>query len=254
MSDNINPKVIILAAGKGKRLMSESNELPKALRLACGKPLIRYVLEQINFVDPSDITIVVGYRKEQVMEELGGDYNYVEQLVLDGTAHAAEYARPALEGWTGPVIVLYCDMPLLSRETYKGILACHAATGADQTLLSGVIYPIPPYGRLIRDGDGRLTDIVEEAACTGEQKLIDEVNVGIQVFNAPLMWELLEQVPYDYNKNPPERYLTAAAGVYARAGKYVEVYRLQDNAEATGVNTEEDLVRAEAFLRKRGMA
>ncbi|MDR1569035.1 MAG: NTP transferase domain-containing protein [Oscillospiraceae bacterium] len=241
-------KVIILAAGKGRRLLSEANELPKALRRVCGKPLIRYVLNQIDFVDPSDITIIVGYRKEQVMEELGGGYRYVEQVVLDGTAHAVEYARASLEGYEGPVMVLYCDMPLLSRGTYRGIVERHILTGADQTLLSGVIDPIPPYGRLIRDAGGRLVDIVEEGACTPEQKLIAEVNVGIQVFNAPQMWEFLARVPYDYGKDPPERYLTAAAGVYARAGKRIEVYRLADPDEAMGVNTEDDLERVASLL------
>lgn len=247
---NVPIKVVILAAGKGKRLESESAELPKALRLACGRPLIRHVLDNLPFVAPEDITIVVGYRKEQVMDELGPAYNYVEQDVLDGTAHAAEYARPALEGFEGPVMVLYCDMPLLSVATYRGILGKHIESGADQTLLSGVIHPIPPYGRLIRE-DGRLVDIVEESACSPEQKLIDEVNVGIQVFNGADMWDCLALVPYDPKRNPPERYLTAAAGVYARLGKRVEVYRLANNDEATGVNSMEDLRKAEGLLRKR---
>ncbi|GHU68168.1 UDP-N-acetylglucosamine diphosphorylase [Clostridia bacterium] len=244
-------KVVILAAGKGKRLESESAELPKALRLACNRPLIRHVLDHLPFVAPQDITIVVGYRKEQVIAELGPSYNYVEQEVLDGTAHAAEYARSALEGFTGPVMVLYCDMPLLSVRTYAGILRRHIETGADQTLLSGVIHPIPPYGRLIRE-HGRLVNIVEESACSPEQKLIDEVNVGIQVFNGSDMWDCLSRVPYDPKRNPPERYLTAAAGVYAQLGKTVEVYRLEDNDEATGVNSMDDLRKAEGLLKHKG--
>ncbi|GHU70661.1 UDP-N-acetylglucosamine diphosphorylase [Clostridia bacterium] len=247
-------KVVILAAGKGKRLQSETAELPKALRLACGRPLIRHVLDHLQFINSDDITIVVGYRKEQVMSQLGTAYHYVEQTVLDGTAHAAEYARPLLKGFNGPVMVLYCDMPLLSCMTYRGILEKHIESGADQTLLSGVIHPIPPYGRLIRDESGRLLDIVEESACTPAQKLIDEVNVGIQVFNGSDMWDALALIPFDPNRNPPERYLTAAAGVYARLGKRTEVYRLLDNDEATGVNSMEDLAKAEALLRERGLA
>lgn len=241
-------KIVILAAGKGKRLESESAELPKALRLLRGRPLIRHVLDHLPFAAPRDITIVVGYRKEQVAAELGPAYNYAVQETLDGTAHAAEYARPALRGFTGPVMVLYCDMPLLSVGTYQGILRQHVESGADQTLLSGVIHPIPPYGRLIRDSGGRLIDIVEESACTPEQKLIDEVNVGIQVFNGSDMWDCLARVPYDKRRNPPERYLTAAAGVYASMGKRVEVYRLKNNGEATGVNSMEDMRKAEALM------
>ncbi|MDR1599506.1 MAG: NTP transferase domain-containing protein [Oscillospiraceae bacterium] len=242
-------KVVILAAGKGKRLGSEMAELPKALRLLCGRPLIRHVLDHLPFIAPEDITVVVGYRKEQVVAELGPAYSYVEQEVLDGTARAAEYARPALEGFTGPVMVLYCDMPLLSAATYSGILRRHIETGADQTLLAGVIHPIPPYGRLIRDSGGRLVDIVEESSCTPEQKLIDEVNVGIQVFNGSDMWDGLARVPYETRRKPPERILTAAAGVYAAMGKRVEVYRLRDNDEATGVNSMEDMAKAEGLMR-----
>jgi len=242
-------KLIVLAAGKGKRLQSEKYELPKALRMAAGKPLIRWVLDNASFIAPEDTVVVVGYRKEQVMDALGPRYQYQEQAVVDGTAHAAEYARPAptLRGWTGPVMVLYCDMPLLSALTYKTMLHTHAATRADQTLLAAVIEPPPAYGRLIRDGDGRLVDIVEESSCTPAQAKIPEVNVGIQVFNGADMWDMLAQVPYAKEKH--ERYLTAAAKVYAEAGKRVEVVRLLNNAEALGVNSEDDLARAEALLR-----
>lgn len=241
-------KVIILAAGKGKRLESEAHELPKALRLACGKPLIGYVLEQLDFVAPEDIVIVVGYRKEQVIEALGDAYTYAEQLVLDGTAHATEYARPFLEGHEGPVMVLYCDMPLFSRKTYQTMLEAHVRSGADQTLLAAKLDPIPEYGRLIRDETGRLVDIVEDGSCTPEQKRINEVNVGIQVFNGSDMWQSLADIPFDTKKNPPERVLTSAVRVMVAAGKRVEVARLEDGNEALGVNCEADLQRVEAIL------
>jgi bifunctional N-acetylglucosamine-1-phosphate-uridyltransferase/glucosamine-1-phosphate-acetyltransferase GlmU-like protein len=241
-------KVIVLAAGKGTRLKSETSDLPKALRTVNGKPLIRYVLENLSFVKPSDITIVVGFRKEQVMAELGDAYNYAEQTVLDGTAHAVEYARDALAGYTGAVLVCYCDMPFLSAETFQGIINQHINSGADQTAICGFIYPIPAYGRFIRDSEGRIIDVVEESAATEEQKKIAEVNIGIQVFNAPEMWDLLAKVPYDPLRNPPERYLTAAVGVYVREGKRVETFLLKNTDESRGVNTLEELHEAETLL------
>lgn len=247
-------KVIILAAGKGKRLESEAHELPKALRLACGKPLIRYVLEQLDFIAPEDIVIVVGYRKEQVIEALGSAYTYAEQLVLDGTAHAAEYARPCMEGFDGPVMILYCDMPLLSRKTYQTMLSAHVQSAADQTLLAAKLNPIPEYGRLIRDASGRLVNIVEEGSCTPDQKKINEVNVGIQVFNGKDMWESIASIPYDSKKNPPERVLTSAAGVMSREGKTVQVVHLEDGNESLGVNSEVDLERVEIVLCERARA
>lgn len=244
-------KLIVLAAGKGKRLMSESRALPKALRQANGIPLIKHVLANTSFVDPSDTTIVVGYRKDQVIEELGDKYNYAEQVVVDGTAHATEYAKQNLEGYEGIVMVVYCDMPLLTTESYKAVLNRHIETKADHTLLAGIVDPPPAFGRLIRDKDGRLTGIIEDSACDAAQKAITEVNIGVQVFNAPEMWDMLAAVPYDETRNPPERYLTAATSVYAAKGKKIEVAILDDFDESLGVNTEEDLARVEAILAAR---
>lgn len=244
-------KAIILAAGKGSRLQSEAADLPKALRKVHGKPLIRYVLDNLDFLAPEDITIVVGFLKEKVIEEIGGAYHYVEQLPpLNGTARATLFAREVLADNEEPVLVCYCDMPLLSKATYLKMFEEHIQSGAGNTLLAGKVNPPPPYGRLIYDDTGKLMDIIEESACTPEQKKLDVVNVGIQVLDGRRMWDWLEKVDDDNPKH--EYYLTSLARVLARENAPQHVVMLEDHNEMLGVNTMEDLALAESLLPANG--
>lgn len=239
-------KAIILAAGKGTRLHSEEADLPKALRLLRGRPLISYVLDNLNFLRPEDITIVVGFLGDKIKAALGEGYHYATQTELCGTARATLCAEDSLRGYDGPVLVAYCDMPFLKKETYQQMFAVHEKTGAGNTLLSSRFHPIPPYGRLIRDENGVLTDIIEESACTPEQKKIDEVNVGIQVLDGKNMWRWLRLVKNDNPKH--EYYLTSLAGVLFREGATQAVVELKDQNETNGVNSLEDLHAAERQL------
>jgi bifunctional N-acetylglucosamine-1-phosphate-uridyltransferase/glucosamine-1-phosphate-acetyltransferase GlmU-like protein len=243
-------KAIILAAGKGSRLQCESADLPKALRLLNGKPLIRYVLDGLDFLRPEDITIVVGFLGDQVRRTLGPAYNYVEQTQLDGTAHATLCAQSVVQGYEGPVLVCYCDMPLLRRETYQAMFDAHIQEGVGHTLLAGIVPPpIPPFGRFIRDAEGRLLDIIEDSACTPGQRLIDEVNVGLQVLDGARMWDWLAEVD---NQNPKkEYYLTGLVRILAQKNIPQAVVCLQDNNEMLGINTMDDLRAAEQLLASR---
>ena len=241
-------KAIILAAGKGTRLKSEAADLPKALRLANGRPLIEYVLENIDFLPPEDICIVVGFLGDKVKEVLGPQYHYVEQAEQKGTAHATKYAKAVFGDVDGAIMVLYCDMPLLSRDTYMRMFAEHKAHGAANTLLAARIQPIPAFGRLIRDEAGELTHIVEDSACTPEQKLIDEVNVGIQVLDAQLMWRYLDLVTNDNPKH--EYYLTGIIEPMVRDGLKQHVVHTVRLEETWGVNNMEDLAMVEEELRR----
>ncbi len=240
-------KAIVLAAGKGTRLESEKEALPKALRLLKGKPLIQYVLDNLAFLRQEDITIVVGYRKDQVIRAIGGAYRYVEQPEpYNGTAKATLAARQAIGETDEPILIAYCDMPFLSRETYRQMFDRHTETGAGGTLLAGCIEPPPPFGRLIRDAAGEVIDIVEESAATPAQRLIPEVNIGIQVLDGRHIWDWLAQVE---NNNPKaEYYLTGVVSVLARLHVKQTVVRLDDMDETLGVNTLQDLAEAEGRL------
>ena len=246
----VRTRAVILAAGKGSRLQSEKDEIPKALRRVGDRTLIEHVLRGISFVKPEDITIVIGVMGEKIQAYLGDQYHYAWQKEQKGTAHAMLCAEPTASGFDGPVLCLYCDMPLLSQATYSRMVEEHVATGAANTLLAAKIHPIPAFGRLLRDEKGELCDIVEQSACTEEQKLIDEVNVGIQVMTGSLMWDVLKKVQ---NNNPKhEYYLTGAVKVVHDLGLKNHVVLTGDTPEYWGVNTMEELVRAEEYLKTHG--
>ena len=239
-------KAIVLAAGKGKRLASEQHTLPKVMRLINGRPLLQYVLDAISFIPQKDTAVVVGYKKEKVMEGISGDYLFAVQDKQLGTGHAAGCAKEVLDDLSGNVLICYGDMPLFSRETYEGIVAAHEKSGADCTLLTA----IAPnsglhYGRVIRD-NGRFVDIVEHSDCTPEQRKINELNVGIYVFKTALLFEMLQQLTNANSKG--EYYLTDVPKLLMSKGRKVETFTIHNSNEIYGVNTPEELAFCEEII------
>ncbi len=238
-------KAIILAAGKGKRLLSETMNMPKVLRLAAGKPLIGHVLSNVDFIDAKDITIVAGYKREMVFETLGDKYTYAVQAEQKGTGHAVMMAKDAFEGYTGDVIILYGDMPLFKKETYKNLIKAHQDTGADCTILTAITDDKLAYGRIIRE-NGEVVDIVEDKDCTPEQKDIKELNVGVYVFKADALFNNLDKLKN--NNAQGEYYLTDVPKILIGEGKKIASYSTTDSMEILGVNTPEDLELCEKIL------
>ncbi len=238
-------KAIILAAGKGKRLLSETMNMPKVLRLAAGKPLIGHVLDNVDFIDDKDIVIVAGYKREMVFDQLGDKYTYAVQEEQKGTGHAVMMAKDAFEGYTGDVIILYGDMPLFKKETYKKLIEVHQKSGADCTILTGTTDEKLPYGRIIRV-DGEVNDIVEDKDCTPEQKEINELNVGVYVFKADVLFKNLDKIKN--NNAQGEYYLTDIPKILIGEGKKIASYTTTDSTEILGVNTPEDLALCEKIL------
>lgn len=239
-------KAIVLAAGKGKRLLSEQFNMPKVLRQACGKPLIEHVLNNIRFIPREDTCIVVGYKKEMVIEAVGSEYRYVVQEEQLGTGHAVMMAEECLKEYDGDVLVLYGDMPLLREETYKAILEKHQQSGAGCTLLTAEVNDPPDYGRIIRDAHGAVIDIVEKKDCTPEQERIKELNVGMYVFNSRLLFDGLKSL--NNHNSQKEYYLTDVPKILLGKGIKVESHRVSSNNEIYGVNTLEDLAFCEKIL------
>jgi bifunctional UDP-N-acetylglucosamine pyrophosphorylase/glucosamine-1-phosphate N-acetyltransferase len=168
-----------------------------------------------------------------------------EQL---GSGHAVNQAAGRLARFGGSVLVLYCDTPLLKTATVKALLANHRKEHTDCTLLS-VDHPCPTgYGRVRRDGSGRVQAIVEETDATPDEKVIREVNVGCYVFDSKKLFAALRRVP----RNPvkKEYYLTDVIGVLSREGR-VDAVKSGDLEETTGVNTLADLARAREVLQRR---
>lgn len=245
----MSTKAVVLAAGKGTRMLSEANNLPKVLRLACGKPLLYYVLRELSFLPKQDIVLVGGYKREDVFAAFPGYRRAVQDPQL-GTGHAVMCARQQLAGFDGTVLVCYGDMPLLRREVYEGLLAFHAESGADCTMLSGTCEQYLPYGRVLRDQNGKFLRIVEDRDCTEEQKKIRELNVGIYAFDCRTLLQSLNRLQ---NRNAQkEYYLTDVPAILRESGKSVAVYTAELNEQILGVNTPEQLALAEKYLSERG--
>ncbi len=239
-------KAVVLAAGKGTRMFSERDELPKVMRPALGRPLISYVLGALDFLPPKDIVLVVGYRQEMVRAALGDVYSYAEQTVQQGTGHAVQCAEQALDGFDGPVLICYGDMPLVWRGTYENLLAAHREQGNACTLLSGRLPDNPPYGRIVRDAQGRFVRVVEDGDCTPEQKAITELNAGVYVMESSVLFPALRALRADNAQG--EFYLTDVPAMLLAQGRPVGVYTSEIPGEILGVNTIEQLAQVEEHL------
>ncbi|MDW7657204.1 MAG: NTP transferase domain-containing protein [Bacillota bacterium] len=241
-------KAIVLAAGKGKRLQSETSDLPKVLRQAAGRALLDWVLDHIAFIEPADTILVVGFQADKVRQAVGPSYQYAVQQEQLGTGHAVSAATPLLKGYTGDVLVVYGDMPLLKIQTYYNLAMKHRRGGADCTMLTAVTAHIPDYGRILRDAEGRFAGIVEQRDCTPEQLLINEVNPGVYAFRAEPLFQALSRLG---NKNAQgEYYLTDVPLIMRQMGCSIDTETIYDEDEILGVNKPDDLVRCENLLQE----
>nr|MDD6336048.1 NTP transferase domain-containing protein [bacterium] len=245
-------RAIILAAGKGTRMNSAASLCPKVLRLAGGKPLIEHVLRETRFIPPEDTILVTGFMREQVEQAVGPRYRYAVQDPQMGTGHAVMCALSLLEGYHGPVMVSFGDMPLLTEKTYRAVAAPVLEGKADCAILTASINPPPKYGRILRDAQGGFVDIREEKDCTPTERAISEVNIGINVYNADWLRDHISKL--DRNNKQNEYYLTALPAILRQNGARVVTVLLEDISEMLGVNTPEDLAQVESILARRGIS
>lgn len=241
-------KAIVLAAGKGTRMRTDGCDLPKVMRLANGKPLLHYVLSALDFVAPADTVLVVGYKKENVLEAFP-DYAFANQDQQLGTGHAVQCAFDGLGDFDGDVLICCGDMPLIRKETYAALVETHRKSGDACTMLTGTADVELPYGRVLRDEEGKFLHIVEQKDCTPEQLNIKELNAGVYVFDAQTLRTALGQLKN--NNNSGEYYLTDAPGHIRAAGKTLGICKLDLGMEIIGVNTPDQLAEVEAALNAR---
>lgn len=240
--------VVILAAGQGKRMKSE---LPKVLHNVCGQPMLLYVIAAARVVEAERIVIVLGHGHEKVLPHLPGDCIVVLQDQQLGTGHAVLSA--ADEILPGSVLVLAGDTPLVTGEVLRALVNDHVDSGAAATVLTMELEDPTGYGRIVRDSeDGSVLRIVEHRDATSEERSIHEVNSGMYVLPAPLALEILRQVGTDNIQR--EVYLTdAIAGLRAR-GEKVAASKAADFSLVLGVNSQEELLQAEALMARRVVA
>ena len=170
MSEPRPVAVIVLAAGEGTRMKSR---IPKVLHPLCGRSMLGHVLAAAGELDPQRTVIVAGHRREEVSAEAvryAADAIVVVQDRQAGTGHAVRMVIEALGIMPGVVLVTYGDMPLLRAQTLAELVREHAAAGNAVTVLTARVGDPAGYGRIIRDDRGSLTDIMEDADATPEQR------------------------------------------------------------------------------------
>ena len=197
--------VIILAAGEGKRMRSAR---PKVLMPLAGKSMLGHVLDVARALVPAAIHIVYGHGGDQVRAAFADpDLSWVHQPEQRGTGHAVKLAMNSIPD-DARVLVLYGDVPLIRSETLKELMTIPGPLAALVTQLEEPY----GYGRIIRDGIGRVHAIVEEKDCSAEQRAITWVNSGILAAEARRLRVWINNLSSDNAQR--EYYLT---DVYAQA-------------------------------------
>lgn len=235
--------VVILAAGQGTRMKSD---LAKVLHPLCGRPLLHHCLAAAEATAPSRLVVIVGRDAEQVQQAFAGRAKFAVQAEPLGTGHAVLQSEAALEGFSGDLLVLYGDTPVLRGETLRAMAEFKAETGADLVVLSAAVQ-VP--GIIVRGPDGRLAKIIEAPDATPDELAIEERNTGVYLIGKDLLWKSLAQVGDDNAQG--EIYLTRIVEILLAEGRRIEVLRLEDDAEGIGVNSRADLAEAAAALRVR---
>jgi len=236
--------VLVLAAGQGTRMKSA---LPKVLHRIANRPIIQHVLAAVAPLAPSRTLVVIGPDMEAVAEAVRPAETVV-QSTARGTGHAVLSARSALEGFSGDVLVLYGDAPLLGADTLRAVVAERRRQPAAAAAVAGMRPSDPsPYGRLVLRGE-MLEAIVEARDCTPEQAAIGFCNAGLWAIDGRLLFELLDEVGTDNAKG--EYYLTDIVSVARRRGLPCRAVEAPADG-MVGINDRAELAEAEALMQRR---
>jgi len=234
---------LILAAGKGTRMRTE---LPKCAFPIMKKPMIEYIIENIEKSSIDETVVIVGHKKEVLEDLLGDRVTYAVQVEQLGTGHAVLAASSVLENKEGITFILPGDMPLMEYPLMNKIIRAHEEMGNDLTVVTmHMDYP-KGYGRIVRDEYGEVTGIVEENDCSDSQKLIQEVNSSVYVVNNKLLFEYVKQIKRNERKG--EYYLTDIVALMHQERK-VNTFIVRNPMVTMGVNDLYGISIAEKYLR-----
>ncbi|MET9397573.1 bifunctional UDP-N-acetylglucosamine diphosphorylase/glucosamine-1-phosphate N-acetyltransferase GlmU [Kitasatospora sp. NPDC002965] len=258
MSANSPAAVVVLAAGGGTRM--KSNSLPKVLHEVCGRSLVGHAVAAAEELTPGQLVVVIGHLREKVREHLAARHPQARAVVQEeqnGTGHAVRTALEALAAdgieLDGTVIVTTGDAPLLTGETLRALADAHDAQGNGVTVLTAVVPDPFGYGRILRDGvdgvDGAVAAIVEEKDASDAQRAIDEINSGVFAFDAGLLVQALAEVTTDNSQG--EEYLTDTLQILRKAGHRVGAVVAADYRDILGINDRVQLAHARRLLNDR---
>lgn len=244
-------KAVILAAGKGTRMKSETT--PKVLHEIMGKTLLGYVLDNVkNFA--SEEFVIVGHHAQEVEDFVKNNYGNAKTVLQSpqlGTGHAVSMVCPSLENYDGLVLILCGDTPLIKEETLKAFVEFHKSHNSDLTVMSTIFDNPTNYGRIIREADNSLKCIVEEKDATPEQKAVKEVNAGIYCLNWSKIKSAFGQLKS--NNAQGEYYLTDIISWGKEQKLNVNAYILENSDEIYGINSRLNLAQATKMMNRRNL-
>ncbi|MET7836622.1 bifunctional UDP-N-acetylglucosamine diphosphorylase/glucosamine-1-phosphate N-acetyltransferase GlmU [Micromonospora sediminicola] len=241
--------VVVLAAGEGKRMKSS---LPKVLHPLLGRTLLGHVLAAAGPLGADRTVVVVGHGADQVREHLTQVAPAATPVLQErqlGTGHAVRIALDAVPDATGTVVVINGDVPLLRPATVEALVEAHEGAGAAATVLAAEVPDPTGLGRIVRDTQGQLEQIVEERDATPQQRALREINAGIYAFDVARLREALGKLSTDNDQG--EEYLTDVFALLRDAGEPVAVHCAADHVETLGCNDRVELAGLRRLLRDR---
>ncbi|WP_439427927.1 bifunctional UDP-N-acetylglucosamine diphosphorylase/glucosamine-1-phosphate N-acetyltransferase GlmU [Micromonospora sp. LA-10] len=241
--------VVVLAAGEGKRMKSS---LPKVLHPLLGRTLLGHVLAAAGPLGADRTVVVVGHGADQVRAHLTDVAPAATPVLQErqlGTGHAVRIALDAVPDATGTVVVINGDVPLLRPETVQALVEAHEDAAAAATVLAAEVPDPTGLGRIVRDVQGQLEQIVEERDASPQQRALREINAGIYAFDVARLREALGKLSTDNDQG--EEYLTDVFALLRDAGEPVAVHCAADHVETLGCNDRVELSALRRLLRDR---
>ena len=223
-------RICILAAGRGSRMNSE---LPKVLHEINNKPILHFVLETSESLNPEEIILIVGFKKDMVIKSVNKfNVSFAYQEQQKGTAHAIMQCKENLINTSGKTLVLSGDVPFISKSTLKNLIKIHNKNHSIGSIISANIKDPSGYGRIIRNND-KFIKIVEHKDANNDELLVNEINSGIYLFDTKTLIEKINLIK-DSNKQN-EYYLT---DIFEFIDKdKISIYNTQQTDEINGINT-----------------
>jgi bifunctional UDP-N-acetylglucosamine pyrophosphorylase/glucosamine-1-phosphate N-acetyltransferase len=238
---------IILAAGKGTRMKSD---LVKVLHPLLGLPMLSYPVGlSLNGIKAEKTIVVVGHQADRIQERFKDlKIEFALQQEQLGTGHAVLQVVPFLHSFSGTVLILCGDVPLVKLETLRSFIETYRKNESTLSVLTAVVEDPFGYGRILRNPEGWLERIVEEKDASEEEKTIREINTGIFCVKAPFLKEGLREIGRENAQG--EYYLTDLVEIAKKNGLRCSAHIVVDPVEVKGINTRIDLAMANEVLRQ----